>query len=126
MNSQTHVSIGGHSRIILFMDSDQHPRPHKILRPLDRSSNLCYLQCIFLPGNGFRLCDIEIRGLFGCAFFCIFVRNTIYVCEIEVLGPALLSRKHTLLNDPFSCYNFNKFAFFDFGRTTVCGIRHKF
>jgi len=29
---------------------------------------LYYLQCIFLPGNGFRLCDIEIRGSFGPAF----------------------------------------------------------
>ncbi|MCJ7540782.1 MAG: hypothetical protein MUO88_14090, partial [Desulfobacterales bacterium] len=28
----------------------------------------------------------------GVAFFCNFVRNTIYVLEIEVLGPVVLAR----------------------------------
>ncbi len=62
---------------------------------------LRYLQCIFLPISGFRVCDIEIRSHLAC-LFCIFVRNTIYVIKIEifelvVLAPIKrpLSRKNT-------------------------------
>ena len=42
----------------------------------------------------FQKGQICFRGL---AFFCIFVRNRIYVLEVKVLGPVVLARYNTVL-----------------------------
>jgi hypothetical protein len=39
---------------------------------------------------------IEANPFSGICLFCIFVTNTIYVMEIEMLGPVVLARNHNI------------------------------
>ena len=57
-----------------------------------------YLLCIQNLNSGFRTCDIVFSkrvNLFRwVCLFCNFVRNTIYVLAIEIIGLVVLARKH--------------------------------
>ena len=71
------------------------PDIHTISQP---ELNLWFLLFICNPKSWFKSCDIVFqlgRILFrGFALFCIFVTNTIYVIEVEMLEPVVLARYH--------------------------------
>ena len=76
-----------------------------------------YLLYIWHFSNGSIGCDTVLKKgkfIYRVCPFCNFVRNKIYVLEVEVLGPVVLASKHTFSIDPFSCYTLNVSAIFRF------------
>jgi hypothetical protein len=76
--------------------------------PCNRKANISDLKYL-----GYHF-SIRANPFHRVCLFCNFVRNRIYVMEIEVLGPVVLASKHKFLKAGFLAYILNVSAIFGF------------